>query len=353
MQEELVQSNDASGSAEAGGIQDPAQRMESMPDPQPVMQDSSSHTGRKIVVSLLVIFGMLLLFVANLAFWARFTLLNTNGWVNAVGPLTQDQQIADIIGIYVAEEIFDAMDIDQAVTGMLPADFQLLSAPLSIAMERLVEDAVSAFVQSNLVNAVWVNTNRAAHNLIVGVLRGEGDVLYLERGELVVDASPVVDLVENTFGLEDLGIDLAEDAGRIVLLENQQVAYLQQAVSYLDTLGILLPVITLVVLIVAVLVSLWRRSTFLWIGVGIIVTMVISLIAYEVSESWFLVSITDPLLRLIGGRIWNAVINGLITQTIVLIVLGVLIVIGAWIAGPSRSAVGIRSTVQGWTDRSE
>jgi hypothetical protein len=89
----------------------------------------------------------------------------------------------------------------------------------------------------------------------------------------------------------------------------------------------------------------------LWIGVGIIITMIISLIAYEVSESWFLVSISDPLLRLIGGGIWNAVINGLITQTIVLIVLGVLLVIGAWVAGPSRSAVSIRTTVQGWTGR--
>ena len=54
--------------------------------------DTSSHTGRKFAIGTLIVLGLILLAVGNLAFWARFTLLNTNGWVAAVGPLSKDRK---------------------------------------------------------------------------------------------------------------------------------------------------------------------------------------------------------------------------------------------------------------------
>jgi len=346
--EENIEGDKISGSAESEGYQSSDEQMEPLPETPQVMEDQSHHTGRKIGVGLLVIIGLLLLFAANLGFWARFTLLNTNGWVNAVGPLTQDQQIAEVLGVYVADEIFEATDIDQAMTEMLPAEFQLLSAPLSNAMQGLVEEAVAAFVQSDVVNAVWITTNRVAHSLIVGVLRGEGDILYLETGQLVIDLSPLISVIEDTFGLQNLDLDMVDEDGRIVLLENQQVAYLQQVIAMLDAIGLLLPLLSLVVLMIAVFLSLWRRKTTLWIGIGIVITMLLSLLVYQAAESWLLVSIADPLGRLFGGAIWDVITNGLIIQTIVLMIIGLISIIGAWVMGSSRTAVRIRSKVSGW-----
>jgi hypothetical protein len=346
--EENIEQNKISGSAESDGYQSSSVQMEPLPETPQVMEDQSSHTGRKIAVSLLVVLGLLLLFVANLAFWARFTLLNTNGWVNAVGPLTKDPQIAQVLGVYVADEIFEATDIDQAMTEMLPAEFQLLSAPLSNAMQGLVEEAVAAFIESDVVNAVWITTNRVAHSLIVSVLRGEGDILYLETGQLVIDVSPLINVIEDTFGIQNLELGMVDEDGRIVLLENQQVAYLQQVIALLDAIGLLLPLLSLVVLIIAVFLSLWRRKTTLWIGIGIVITMLLSLLVYQAAESWLLVSIADPLVRLFGGAIWDVITNGLIIQTIVLMIIGLLIIVGAWLMGSNRTAVSIRSKVRGW-----
>jgi hypothetical protein len=322
MENQMNEDNIQADTTETEGQQSAGEQMQPVSNTSQVVEDQSSHTGRKIAVSILVISGLLLLMVANLAFWARYTVLNTNGWVNAVGPLTQDPEIAQVLGIYVSGEIFEATDMDQAVTEILPAEFQLLSLPLSKAMQGLVEDAVATFIQSDVVNSVWVTTNRIAHSLIVGVLRGEGDILYL-----------------------------VDEDGRIVLLENQQVAYLQQVVSLLDAIGILLPLLSLAVFVIAVFVSLWRRKTTLWIGIGIVITMVLSLLVYKVAESWLLVSIADPLLRIFGGAIWGVITNGLIMQIFVLMVIGILIIFGAWVAGSSRTAGRIRTTVRGWTNR--
>ena len=156
------------------------------------------------------------------------------------------------------------------------------------------------------------------------MLRGDGDILYLETGQLVIDVNPLIDVIEDTFGLQNLELGMVDDGGRIVLLENQQVAYLQQVVALLDAIGVLLPLLSLVVLIIAVFISLWRRKTTLWIGIGIVITMLLSLLVYKAAESWLLVSIADPLLRLFGGAIWDVITNGLIIQIIVLMIIGFL-----------------------------
>ncbi|MFC2025574.1 hypothetical protein ACFLUC_00080 [Chloroflexota bacterium] len=345
---ESVQPNDAAVNVEAGEPQTSDEQVQPETGASQAEYTQGGHTGRKIAVSLLVILGLLLLFVANYAFWASSTLLNTNRWVNAVGSLTQDQEIAEVIGVFIAGEISEVTDIDEAVTEILPEKFEMLSNPLSKALIGLVEDAVAVFVQSDVVNAVWVTTNRVAHTLVLGVLEGKGDKVYFETGQLVIDISPLIETIEDTFGLERLDLDLVGEDGKIVLLENEKVAVLQQIVAVLNAVGLLLPLISLVVLVIAVWVSLWRRKTMMWIGIGIAIVMLLSILVYNLAESWMLASIADPLLRFFTGEILDVVTHGLLVQSIVLMILGVLIILGAWVVGPSRAAVDIRTEVSGW-----
>jgi len=82
-------------------------------DTQKISQEESynqeKHTGRKIAVGFLVALGAVLLIVANFAFWARFTLLNTNGWVAAVGPITKDAEVANTLSAYIVGETFQEL----------------------------------------------------------------------------------------------------------------------------------------------------------------------------------------------------------------------------------------------------
>jgi hypothetical protein len=316
-------------------------------NPQEVNRETGNkkHTGRKIVVALLVILGCLILILASMAFWARFTLLNTNGWVNAVGPIPQNQVLAQSISTYLVGELFQEVDVNQAVTEMLPPNFQMLSAPLSGALQSLVQDTITSFIQSDIFNAVWVGVNKNVHAVVVGVLRREGDLVYLQSGQLVVDFSELVDFIKSTFGLDEINLDRINN-GRIVLLESQKVAVLQEVVHYLDTLGLLLPILSLVFYAAAWFVSLWRRVTIFWIGIAVAITMLISLIIYEVIQSAIFISITDPLASIIGREIWDVVTAGLTTQTILIMVIGILIAVGAWLAGPNPKAVAFRSWAQ-------
>jgi hypothetical protein len=300
-------------------------------------QDTSSHTGRKFAIGTLIVLGLILLAVGNLAFWARFTLLNTNGWVAAVGPLSKDATVSSILSQYVVGELFAEVDVEQSLAEALPPKLQLFSAPLAIGAQQLADNAVTSLIQSDAFNTVWVGVNRAGHTAIISVLKGEGDKLYLQDGKLTLDLSGVYNFVENKFGLTDLDLIPAASGGKLVLLENQQVAYLQELVSSINTFGLLVPLLGILAFVAAWFVSLWRRETLIWIGIVLALTMLVSLIVFSVLRSNILVNVTDPMLRDLGRQIFYVVTHGLFVQTVFLMILGIFLAIGAWQSAPDSA----------------
>ena len=282
----------------------------------------------------MIALGAILLVVANFTFWAWFTLLNTNGWVAAVGPLTKDPAVSGIISQYVVTELFEQVNIEQAVKQALSPEFEMLSAALVIGLEKIALETVDSLIQSEAFNTVWVGVNRTGHTVVMKVLKGQGDNLYMQSGALVLDLSDIYRFVEDRFGLADLNLSGQVEDGRIVLFQSQQVAVLQELVSYLNTLGLLLPLLVLLTFVAAWLVSLWRRVTLLWIGVVIAVAMLLSLIIFSVTRSSILVSVQDPLMRDLGRQIVNVVTHGLMVQTIFFMIVGILMAVGAWQAAP-------------------
>ena len=136
------------------------------------LSTENKHTGRKWGVGVLIFLGMILLLVANVTFWAYFTLLNTNGWVAAVGPLTKDPEIAGMISNYVVGEVFAGVDMKTTAEESLPPELQLFAGPLVVGLEQVANQAVTAVVQSDAFNDIWVAFNRVSHKAVIDVLKG-------------------------------------------------------------------------------------------------------------------------------------------------------------------------------------
>ena len=118
--------------------------------------DTSSHTGRKWGVGILILLGVFLLTLANVAFWAGFTLLNINGWVAAVGPLTKDENVSGLISQYVVSGLFEGADIEATAAEALPPKLQPLAGPLVVGLEQVADQAVTALIVSDGFNTAWV-----------------------------------------------------------------------------------------------------------------------------------------------------------------------------------------------------
>lgn len=302
---------------------------------QPVA--TGSHTGRKWAVGLLIFLGMILLVLANVAFWAYFTLLNTNGWVAAVGPLSKDPQVAGTISQYVVGQVFAEADLQTITTQALPPKLQVFAGPLVTSLEQVADQAVTALVTSDAFNNIWVAFNRVSHTAIMDVLKGKGNRLYFQNGNLTLDFNDVYNFINNRLDISNIDLIPQAKAGRLVLFNSQVVAVLQEVVSYLTTLGLLLPFLTILIFAASVWVSLWRRQTVMWIGIVMVIGMFISLILFSGLRSSGMVAIQDAFLREMARAIVNVLTHGLMVQTIFFLIVGVLLIIGAWQAAPDSA----------------
>jgi hypothetical protein len=302
---------------------------------------ASRHTGRKWAVGILILLGVLLMVLANVAFWAHFTLLNTNGWVAAVGPLSRDPAVAGLVSQYAVGQLFEQVDVQGLAAQALPPELRILAGPLVVSLQQVVDRAATELIMTDAFNTVWVAVNRTGHTIVMDILKGRGDRLYFQGGDLVLDFTDlfgsVSGFLEDTLGVADLNLIPQGEGGRLVLMSSYQVAVLQEVVGYLNAIGLLLPLLTILAFAAAVWVSLWRRRTVIWIGIGMALAMFISLIVFSAVRSSVLVSLQDPLVRELGRAIIYVVTHGLMVQTIFFLILGILLIVGGWQAAPDSA----------------
>jgi hypothetical protein len=305
------------------------------------------HPWRRAGVIFLIVLGCILLAVSNLIFWAWNTALNTNGWVAAVGPLTENPIVVEAVSGFAAQELDTALDVEVLVLEALPEKLNGLSEPLAGAIGGLVQDLITKVIESDAFQDAWVAVNRTVHRTVVTILRGEGTVVYVREGQVTIDLSDLFASIQDELGIRDLGL-ISEEDTIFVLFSDDQLAELQRIVSLIDTIGVLLPLVTLILFVVAWLISLTRRRTLFWIGIGAAITMVVELVLFLLIEPLAFISVSDPLIKTLAGAIWDTITQPLINQTFLLMVIGLLIAFAAWFAGPNAWAVETRTSIRSW-----
>jgi hypothetical protein len=311
-----------------------------------VERGRQGHGGRRVVVGLLILLGCILFAGANVTFWLRDTVLNTNGWLAAVGPLSKSPVVVDAVSDLVVQELQDAIDFELLAQEIVPEQYSGFSGPVAVVLRNLIHEAVATVIQSDPFNDVWRAANRTVHKAVVAVLRGEGTLIYVREGQVTVDLSDLVLFVENALDVKGLDKLVSEEFAKFVLFSDDTLAALQRAVALLDTVGLLLPLLALACFVAGWFLSVWRRRTVSWIGVGLAITMGISLILFAVVQPLALSYIPDLRLRTVADEIAGIVLEGLYIQTGLLLILGLLITLGAWLAGPHPWAVWFRTSVR-------
>jgi hypothetical protein len=319
-------------------------------------KQAASHRWRRWLVALLIVLACVIAAGANVAVWLKGVALNTNAWVAAVGPLSRDPAVGLAIADFVVQELFASVDAGQMVSEALPPEATFLTAPIVGAVKNFARDLTVEVINSDQFNQIWIAANQFAHQQLVSLLRDQSGLFYISQGDVTVDFSPLLDAVRDRLGPTALAlfenVSLPEDSGKLVVYEAARVAELQRAVTILDRLGWLLPLLSLVAFAVALWVSLWRRRTLLYSGIGLAIAMLLSLLIFRLVRQGVLNQIVNGLYRAAAEAIWSIVLSGLFTQTIFLLVVGLIIAVGAWLAGPHPRAVAARSAVGGFLGNS-
>ena len=325
---------------------------------------------RRIVTALLVVLTSIVFTVAVVGAWAHRNVLNTDKWVETVGPIVEDPAVQEALGNWMTTELMGAIDPEAFFESVLPERGQALAAPLTSAVEGFVDDHVNDFLASDEFQRLWVEVNRRAHTRAVDVLEGDTGNLQTENGDVVLNLVPVLNgvLVQigeaspEIFGRtvdlptvtvddipEDavakiesaLGRDLPDDFGQFTVFDAQRLEAAQDAVELFDRFVVAAAILAVVLIALTLGVSPYRRRTLLQLAVGIALGVVLlRRIGLRLEDE--VVDLAKPENQEAVGVVVGAFVDSLLDATAWILAFAALVAVVALLTGPYRWARALR-----------
>jgi hypothetical protein len=302
----------------------------------------------------LLVVGGLLAIMSVLMIWVRDTLLDTNTWVDTMAPVAASPAVQSAIANDVTTQLFEKADVQTKVTNALPPNAAFLAAPLTNQLRSFSNTAAKKVVASDQFQNLWVTINRQAHNAVVAVLTGEQTGrISTSGGKVTLDLSSVTSKVQSS--LQSSGISALQGVslgnGQVTLVSSPTLQKVQGATRVLKGLAFLFPVLALGCLAGATTLARDRRRGLLAAALGLSIAMVVLLAILAVLRNIYLDEVVSARLPSdAASDIYNAIVHFVRQSAQVVFAVGVIVALGAAIAGPSRAAVATRRAVRGGLD---
>jgi Short C-terminal domain len=318
----------------------------STPPAVPVARPAG-HGRRVVVYALLGLAGALLL-LTTFAVWIDRVALDTNQFVDTSSALVEDDAIRNAIATRAVDELYANVDVQAELQKQAPKDLKSLSGVAAAGLRQGAYIVADRALQQPSLQGVWRTTLRQTHQELVNVLEGNGSTVSTEQGVVTLDLRPIVLDTADRIGIRNTVEDkLPADVARIEVLRSDELHAAQAVFQLLKTLAWFLPVLMLLVFAVAVFLARGRRRQALRdAGIVIFVAAVVGLVAVGVTGNYVVDALTtDTETQAAGNDAWH-IVTGLLRSSLYLqLVVGVVIVVGAWLAGPRRSAVATRRVI--------
>lgn len=322
-----------------------------------------THRVRAVAGALVITLGCVLAPLSVVATWLDSQVTDTDAYVETVTPLIEDPAVQDALAAAVTAEVFTQLDIEDAAaqaleavvaqTDLPPAIAERvvgLSVPLTNGVEGFVTDQVDSLVASEDFQTAWVEANRVAHEELVAAMTGSGDgAVQVDEGTVSVNIAPFVQVVKER--LVDRGFAVAERIPDVqasfVVLQSADLARAQTAFSALDTIGAAMPFIVLAVLAAGILLARDRRRALVGAGLGLAASMVVLAALLALLRAGYLNAVPSDLLpRDAASVVFDTLVRFLRTGLRSAALLGLVVALAAYLAGPSRTAVRSRALIR-------
>ncbi|MDQ5833363.1 MAG: SHOCT domain-containing protein [Actinomycetota bacterium] len=304
---------------------------------------------RKVGLALIVV-ASLLSFLAIFAVWADRQLLNTDNWTETSSELIENDAIRTQVAEFMVDELYANVDVQADVEQVLgqvlqPAGASTLAGPAASGLRTLANQGVDRLLGRPIPQQLWENANRRAHKRFLFIVEGGGDAVSTSGGEVTLNLSTLLSQTQSNLGVGGrVQQRLPESAAQIVLFRSSQLELAQNAVSLLKALAIGLVLVALLLFGVAVYLARgWRREALRACGIGLLFAGAAALLARSFAGNAVVNSVaTTEAVRPAAEAAWDIGSSLLQQVAKATLIYGVVIVIAAWLAGPTGWAVGAR-----------
>jgi len=311
------------------------------------------NPGRSFVSWLLIILTCLAAVGAVLATWIHYTTLNTKRFVNVVAPLVQEPAVDKAISQEVVRRLFKQYDvkarIERELKKDLPKILQSQAGDAASAAENLSKTLTTQILKSSAFQSAWRSILSTAHSEALRGIRATGPVKLTQQGEVTLDITNLLTDLKDRLSSVGLGflknVKVPSGLGEVVLYHNNQFGNIKTAVNTLDVLFWILPWLTVLLLILAVLAATSSRRAVVGVSIGIIIVMIGLAVALKVVQYHYINPINDATNRTAAMVVISHVQGALNCVDIGLIILSVVTIISAVVAGPYRWAASVHASI--------
>ena len=324
------------------------------------------------MAAVVITIGCMLAPISVTAVWAANQVSNTDRYVANMTPLISEPAIQSALSARITAEIESRLDVGALVSSTsaelasdhlprLSALLQNFSGPITSGVNNLVSTTVTRAVASPAMAQVWVTANRTAHAGIVRVLSGQGNgTLSVVNDNVVLNLAPLIAQVKQD--LVARGLTIADKIPTVnatfPLFAAPNLAKAQQGYRLLTTLKWVLPLLSIALLVAGIFIAQSRRRGLIGASLGLAASMLVLAIALAIARAIYLNSVPQSVLPSdAAAALYDTLVRFIKDGLRVLLLIGLVIAVGAFLAGPSAAAVatrrGVRSGIGWLRDRGE
>jgi hypothetical protein len=309
----------------------------------PAPQPERAH--RYWVRAILAVATVLAVF-AVFAVWANRQLMNPGNWEKTSTQLLQKPRIRAAMSSYLVDQLYANVDVSAQLKSGLPTRLEPLAGPLSGALHNVAEQAAERVLAAPRVQSAWQKANRAADQALVTIVEGGGSRAQIAGGTVTLNLRQVVaDLSENLGLPAGLAAKLPSSVANLKIITSSQLGLARNLAKALHALALGLTILVFVLYVLAVAIARGhRRRTLMWVGWSLVFSGLIVLVGRKVGEGQLVSAITsDASIEPAVHDAYSVATSLLVEVASAVIIVGVPIILSAWLAGPARWAVAIRS----------
>ena len=303
---------------------------------------------RTILAWVLFALGTLIIFVGSLTVWVRRQALDTDAFVRTSSDVLEDDDVRAALSVYIVDQLYANADPQAALEQRLPTNLQGLAGPIAGALRQPAVEGVDRFLQRPRVQATWEELSRVTHQELLAVLENEtrGNITTGE-GTVTLHLNTLIANIGQELGFgENLAARLPPDAGQIVLLQSDQLEAAQTGVKAIKWMSWLVILIAFACYAAAIWLARGRREMLRNVGIALLLVGILLLVVRRVVGNYIVDALASgESVRDAVGSAWIIGTSLLSEVAWALIVYGVVILIGTWLAGLSRYASRVRGFI--------
>jgi hypothetical protein len=301
--------------------------------------------GRHITIWVLVVLASVIGLVSILTTWVNRQMLDNTSWKHASTRVIQDKKVQSALSVYLVNQVYDNVDVAGSIKQELPPNLEGLAGPIAGALQEPAAQAVTFMLGRPRIQQLFINASVVAHEKLVNVLENKtGHGISTGNGVVTLDLSQLVTELGQQLGLPESALArIPPDAGMITVMKSDQLSTAQTSVQALKALSAWLLVLVLFLFGLALYLARGiRRQTLRNIGWAFIIVGLIVVVIRRVAGNYAIDALTHDPYKAPAHNVFliASSILGEIGWSI--FAYGVVIVIGAALAGPTRYAIEAR-----------